>query len=105
MESLGGEILGTRMDLDNAMGQDWERDEPSWAREVSLVNQSFPNPLDLSRDRPMGQVPGRTLSGISGPTWAWGCRGKLCESPEAPGAYPVAWQEVLKTSQRLDRSM
>lgn len=57
IKSLGGELSGTRMDLDKAMGQDWERDDPSWAREVCLVNQSFPNALDLSADRPHGPSP------------------------------------------------
>lgn len=32
------------------MGQDWARNDPSWSPEVSLVSQSFPNPLDLGRD-------------------------------------------------------
>ena len=52
MDGLSDELYGTRMGLENAMGQDWVRDDPSWAPELSLVGRAFPNSLDLSRDTP-----------------------------------------------------
>gem|GEM_PF-491670 len=57
MDSLSDELYDTRMGLENAMGQDWARDDPSWAPELSLVGRSFPNPLDLSRDTPYRTSP------------------------------------------------
>lgn len=58
MGSLAEKLDGTRIDLETAMGQDWARDDPSWAPSAaSAVSRSFPEPLGLGRNEPYRPAP------------------------------------------------
>lgn len=52
MGSLAEKLDDTRTDLEKAMGQDWAREDPSWA--PSLVDQSFPVDIRDALARPPG---------------------------------------------------
>lgn len=67
IDSLGDELYDTRMDLENAMGQDWARDDPSWAPRSPWSAARSRTPSTCPGLRPVPCRTGRASNATSGP--------------------------------------